>query len=67
MPDCNGEGLPTGQEVDPLTEAEALRNHLQEALVRTSRLIAMLKHQKRQQRTVQSAVASLRRLKQLGG
>jgi hypothetical protein len=48
---------------DPLAEAEAVRSQLQEALARTSRLIAALKQQ-RQGRIVQTALESLRRLQQ---
>jgi hypothetical protein len=47
---------------DPMAEAEALRAQLQEALVRTNRLIAVLKNQRRQNRVVQAAMDSLRRL-----
>jgi hypothetical protein len=47
---------------DALAEAEALRAQLQEALARTSRLVAALKERKREERAVKSAVASLRRL-----
>jgi hypothetical protein len=72
MPNANGNGNnhrdapPSVSEPDdPLTEAELLRNVLQESLARTSRLIAALKRQKRQSKAVQSAVASLRKLQQL--
>jgi hypothetical protein len=47
---------------DPVAEAEAVRLQLQEALARTSRLIAALKQQRRQGRIVQTALDSLRRL-----
>ncbi|MFO0929401.1 MAG: hypothetical protein U0736_20630 [Gemmataceae bacterium] len=50
--------------LDPVAEAEELRGHLQAALARTGRLLAALKHQKRQSRVVESALASLRRLQQ---
>jgi hypothetical protein len=50
---------------DVIAETEALRNALQDASGRTARLLAALKHQRRQSRAVRSAVASLRQL-QLG-
>jgi hypothetical protein len=65
-PDSNGATAPPG-EADALAEAEALRQQLQEALTRTSRLIAAMRQQRRQGRAVQAAVASLRKLQQLGG
>jgi hypothetical protein len=65
--DRNGRAPPQGGEADALAEAEALRLQLQEALARTSRLIAALRQQRRQGRAVQAAVASLRKLEQLGG
>lgn len=65
-PRVNGEqrngSAEAGEPLDPVTEAEELRAHLQAALARTGRLIAALKHQKRQSRVVESALASLRRL-----
>lgn len=45
-----------------LTEAEAVRAQLQEASSRMARLLAALKHQRRQSRAVQAAMASLRQL-----
>jgi len=45
-----------------IVEAEALRVQLQEASVRTSRLIAALKQQRRQSRAVMAAMASLRQI-----
>jgi hypothetical protein len=65
--DRNGQPIPPGGEADALAEAEALRLQLQDALARTARLIAALKQQRRQGRAVQAAVASLRKLQQLGG
>lgn len=47
-------------------EAEKLRNQLQQGLVSTNRLIAALKGQPRHQRALEAAMASLRRLQQLG-
>jgi hypothetical protein len=64
--DRNGQPSPPG-EADALAEAEALRLQLQEALARTSRLIAALRQQRRQGRAVQAAVASLRKLQRLNG
>ena len=56
-----------GEPPDPLVDAEALRAELQEALTRTNRLIATLKHQRRQNRALQAAAASLLRLQPNGG
>jgi hypothetical protein len=47
---------------DVLTEAEALRALLSEASGRTARLLAALKHQRRQSRAVRQAMQSLRQL-----
>jgi len=71
MPALNGqrptpEPPPGDEGLDPLAEAEALRVQLQETLGRTVRLIASLKQQRRQNRVVQSAMASLRRLQDVG-
>lgn len=71
MNDRNGhrppeEPSPSQEGPDAIAEAEALRTLLQDATVRTSRLIGALRHQKRQSRAVQSAMASLRRLQELG-
>jgi hypothetical protein len=60
-PTSNGAEQPT----DAIQEAEELRRQLQEALARTSRLIASLRQQKKQERAVKSAVASLRKLREL--
>jgi hypothetical protein len=52
---------------DPLdltSEAEEVRVQLQNALARTSRLIAALKQQRRQTRVVQAALSSLAKLQQ---
>jgi hypothetical protein len=46
--------------VEVIAEAEALRDLLHDAYARTSRLLAALKHQKRQARAVQEAMRSLR-------
>jgi hypothetical protein len=45
-----------------IAEAEAVRNMLQEAGVRNTRLLAALKQQRRQSRAVMAAMASLRHL-----
>jgi hypothetical protein len=55
---------PPGEPLDVLAEAEALRGMFQEALGRTSRLIAALRQQRRQERAMRSAMNSLRRLQQ---
>ena len=52
---------------DALEEAEALRAQLQEALARTARLVAALRRRRKEEKAVNSAVASLRRLGGLGG
>ena len=54
------EGLGT---LDAITEAEALRTVLHEAASRVSRLLAALKLQRKQQRTLRVAMESLRQLK----
>ena len=50
-----------------LEEAEAIKAQLQEALARTARLLAALKRQRREDRVVKDAAASLRRLGGPGG
>jgi hypothetical protein len=55
-------GVHNGHAADPLTEAETVRGLLRDADGRLTRLIAHLKHQRRQSRALQSAVASLRSL-----
>jgi hypothetical protein len=47
---------------DLLAEAESLRSGLQILLAHANRLVAALKHQRRQTRALQAAVASLRQL-----
>jgi hypothetical protein len=47
---------------DVITEAESLRDLLHVATARTARLVAALKHQRRQTRAVQQAMQSLRQL-----
>jgi hypothetical protein len=47
---------------DVFTEAQALRALLSEASGRTARLLAALKHQRRQNRAVRQAMQSLRQL-----
>ena len=49
-----------------IREGEELRALLHEAHVRAGRLLAGLKHHRRQARAVQQAMASLRQLHQLG-
>ena len=53
-----GPGIP-----ELLTEAEELRTLLQDASNRVSRLLAGLKHNRRQSRAVQAAMHSLRQLR----
>ena len=45
-----------------IAETEALRSLLQDASARTARLLAALKHQRRQSRAVRQAMESLRHL-----
>lgn len=61
----NGAGPPDdqGSTVDLLAEVEALRTLLQEAVARTGRLTAVLKHQRRQSRAVEAAMSALRQLR----
>jgi hypothetical protein len=53
---------PSNGIVDLIADAEALREVLHEAAGRTGRLVAALKHQRRQERAVRTAMASLRQL-----
>ena len=70
MPDPNRKhpdsGAPTSSNgngfTDPLVEAEAIRGLLSEAQSRLTRLIATLKHFKKQSRAVRAAVQSLQHL-----
>jgi hypothetical protein len=59
----NGAPAP-GEPPDLISEAEEVRVQLQNALARTSRLIATLKQQRRQTRVVQAALSSLAKLQQ---
>ena len=66
-PSASGSPPERGPGLDDLiSEAEAIRAALQEAHARLGRLLAALKHQRRQARAVQAAVASLRQLGHLG-
>jgi hypothetical protein len=58
----NGQPSGSADVSDPLVEAEAVKMALQEALTRLTRLAGALRHFKKQQRTVQSVMASLRQL-----
>jgi hypothetical protein len=67
MPDNNGKH--TGDSApnsngftDPLVEAEAIKGLLGEAQMRLGRLIATLKHFRKQSRAVRAAVQSLQQL-----
>jgi hypothetical protein len=51
---------------DPLVEAEALKTSLQEALNRSTRLIAGLRQFRKQHKAVASAMASLRQIQFTG-
>jgi hypothetical protein len=65
--DPRNRSTPTPEPPDVLAEAEAIRTQLQEALGRTARLIAALRQDRRRNRAVRTAVASLRRLEDRGG
>ena len=52
---------------DLLEEAAALKDVLRDAFTRTHRLVAGLQRHKKQSRVVQSTLASLRQLQDLGG
>jgi hypothetical protein len=58
----NGRPPEPAEVPDPLVEAEAVKTALHEALTRLTRLAGALRHFKKQQRTVQSVMASLRQL-----
>jgi hypothetical protein len=51
--------------LDPLAEAELLRTQLHEAFLQAGKLMSILKHQRRENRAVQAAMESLRRLRPL--
>jgi hypothetical protein len=51
---------PPVEKFDPLVEADALKAALQEALIRSGRLLAGLKQFRRQHKAVASAMASLK-------
>jgi hypothetical protein len=63
--DDRPEGQSPGSYADLFSEAEALRAALQDALGRTSRLLAALKQQRRKAKAVDAAMTTLRQL-QLG-
>jgi hypothetical protein len=72
MPSNNGSSTETPRDgpgsddtTDLLAEAEELRALLQDGVVRAGRLIAALRHQRKQTRALHSALTSLRRLQQL--
>ena len=66
-PSDNGhaDGTNNGIAPDPLTEAESVRTLLRDADARMGRLVAHLKHQRRQSRVLRSAMDSLRGLPDL--
>ena len=53
---------PTGGGPDPLAEAEALRALLAEGAARAARLVAALRHRKREQKALTQAWSSLKSL-----
>jgi hypothetical protein len=63
-PERNGHADTTGESgLDPLAEAEGLRVALADVLNRVSRLVTALRTYRKQQKTVTSALASLRSLR----
>ncbi len=66
-PSQNGHanGNTPGTTHDPLTEAESVRTLLRDADARMGRLVAHMKHQRRQSRVLRSAMDSLRGLPEL--
>lgn len=52
--------------IDPIEEAEALKAVFRDALIRTSRLAAVLRRQQRQARLVKTTLLSLRQLGEVG-
>jgi hypothetical protein len=63
VPERNGHPDVNGEIVDPLAEAEGLRVALGEAQARVGRLATALRGFRKQQKTVSSALASLRSLR----
>ena len=63
-PDRNGHAdpPPVGDQIDLLTEAEGLRASLTDAVNRATRLVAALKHFRKERRALASAWSSLRQL-----
>jgi hypothetical protein len=57
---ANGRQAEPSDAFDPLAEAEALKAALQEAMNRSTRLIAGMRQFRKQHKAVASAVASLR-------
>ena len=58
----NGRDDPPADLPDPLAEAEALRNALAEAAHRAGRLVARLKHARREKKALASVWAGLKQL-----
>ena len=63
---ANGNGSAESQAADPLAEAEALKQSLRQTLDQTNRLIASLRLQTKRTRLVESTLASLRQLQNVG-
>ena len=63
--DAATSGTANGQAPDPLTEAETVRSLLRDADARMGRLVAYLKHHRRQSRVLRSAMDSLRGMPEL--
>src|SRR5262249_60114086 len=63
LPQTNGSEPDRMRLADAIAETEALRALMHDASARTARLLAALKHQRRESRAVQQAMASLRQLR----
>jgi hypothetical protein len=62
QPQESRNGIQDSDQYDLISDVESLRSHLQQAVVTTNRLIAALKHKKRQTRAMWGELESLRRL-----
>ncbi len=61
-PDAGRDGPPPADAPDPLAEAEALRAALADAGLKAGRLVAALKHRRREQKALTQAWSSLKAL-----
>jgi len=63
LPSANG----STAGISVIAEAQALKDTLRDAYGRANRLVAALKHQRKQSKLVQTTLASLKQLQQIGG